>query len=202
MKAKSYPLKVLCSLAVLFVATGAARTQASNEAHGSPPQTLIQLHAESMSLADILAHLSEALQADIYVVNPAEIKFTGVHFQDMPALHVLQAVLHGQSYAVVYRSGAGEEPIHFLGTAGCASSNPPAGALTAPTDAGTADLESERPSDREEELRNQIQEIEDQIASGYADEWYEHWVNIRGREYIVNPRERLNYYREELANLY
>jgi hypothetical protein len=50
-------------------------------------------------------------------------------------------------------------------------------------------------------LESQIQMIEQQIESGYADKWYDHWVEIRGEKYVEHPEVRLERLENKLAQL-
>lgn len=209
MKMNCYTRKVLWGLVSLFIVSAVAQAKVSNNEPTLDSQPLIRLHAERLPLADILDHISDALRADIYVVSPGETEIRGVHFHDVPAVQVLQTVLHGRSYAIVYHSDVCYEPVLFLGTSGGATLDPPPGIAdkdpdraTAPTGSQMDDIQRERLVTREEKLRSQIQELEEQIASGYADSWYEHWITIKDPQYVIHPRERLDCYLKELANLY
>jgi hypothetical protein len=187
-------------MVALFIG-GPLVTQAAST---PPPQATIRLHAERMLLSAVLEKLSEALAADIYVATPLDTELRDLHFEDVPALQVLQNVLRGSSYAIVYRTRRAGAPVRFLAKVGSdapAGEQPPA-PVTAEVPVEAQADERGRMADREEELRGQIKEIETQLASGYADEWYEHWVKIKGPEYVIHPREHLERYTQELAALY
>ncbi len=191
-------------LVVMMVALFMGGPSVTQAASTSPPRATIRLHAECIPLSAVLEKLSEVLEADIYVATPLDTELRDLHFENVPALQVLQNVLRGFSYAIVYRTSSDGDPVRFLAKVG---SNSPAGEqLPTPVTAGApAEAETDersRVADREEELRGQIKEIEEQMASGYADEWYEHWVKIKGPEYVTHPREHLKRYTKELAELY
>jgi hypothetical protein len=186
------------------------------------PTPLIRLYAERMSLTALLQRLGDAMQADIYLVNPVEMELTDVHFHDLPAHRVLRSVLRGHSYAVVSRSQNAPGTVYFLGNVrgtplGTSTDDRGVNAggvnetasdtryeeiLKSPEARDEEALRRARTAYREEKLRNQIEELESQIASGQADVWYEAGVKIKGPKNIMHPRERLNLFLHELATLY
>jgi hypothetical protein len=124
MKKTGYVQGLAAALAVLFTATGNSQALVTTPENNQADLSLIRLHADRMSLADLLDRLGAALQADIYVVNPSEREFTELSFQDVPAIKVLKTVLRGQNYAVVYHTSAMGEQTHVLRLVGGTPAEP------------------------------------------------------------------------------
>ena len=177
-------------------------------AHAGNPQVMciderITVKAKSVSQDKILDSIAKACKLRVYSATPAKTSVLAtVDFTDYELADALGELLRGCDYFVVHN----ERPDNtgfVVSLAQAHSISPsPLVAETAPTvvEEEIAPVTDER-QDRVEHLHNQIEMLNERIASGASDRFYEQAIKSKPAEFVQDDRKMLAEYQHELANL-
>lgn len=177
-------------------------------AHTGNPQVMcvderITVKAKSVSQDKILDSIAKACKLRVYSATPPKTSVLAtVDFTDYDLADALGELLRGCDYFVVYNERSDDSGfIVSLAQAHSASPSPlMADAPPTVMEEEIAPVTDER-QDRVEHIHNQIEMLNERIASGASDRFYEEAIKSKPAEFVQDDRKMLVEYQHELANL-
>lgn len=156
-------------------------------------------HVAKIAFEEAIERLSVALKARIVVFCASEPRQVILDSDHRSGIDQLKSILKGCSYAIIYNDPSpsydrfDRSPL----AAGGYSSNLNRHAGTASSD----DAESNLFKVQRNRLTARIEKLKEEIASGNADRFFEHWTKIRDPKYIYNHHAELERLQEKLVEM-
>ncbi len=185
---------------ILFSLTPAVSTANAPDRHLSFSNGRLSMKAGVLPLQELLAEIGEILGAEIHIYDDVEDARVSMDCQGLVPEDLLRRIMRGRSYAVVY-GVAGRDGDHVrkldvpIKNTRLEDDEDTSGEAYKAVSGDTETI------GREQKILRRVASIERDIDSGYADQWYEHWVKIRGERYVSHPMEELKRLKAELDAL-
>jgi hypothetical protein len=149
-----------------------------------------------MSVGQALEQLAGKLGAHIIIVEKLNERRVAIDLANRSAMEHLKSILRNCSYAVVFNAPPQvtcmiDQPSESAGSGGPSREG----------DRSSASADESPAADQRSQLENRIARIEEQISSGEAARFYDHWSQIKDPKYIYNHLDELERMKEKLATL-
>jgi hypothetical protein len=168
---------------------------------------LLSLQCEDRPILDVLDRIAKAAHMRIYLFDSPGTSQIQRNYIQEPIGDVLRSLLKECDHAVVYAS-RGAPGVRFVGGSDALQMGfRPEKSLSTrnyredvagPAEKGDS-LVPNMGSERQDRLMRQVRDLEARIESGDSDRDYERWARIRGRQYVIHDRERLDLSQEQLG---
>ena len=168
---------------------------------------LLSLQCEDRPVLDVLDRIAKAADMRIYLFDSPETSQIQRSYIQEPIGQVLRSLLKECDHAVVYAS-RGTPGVRFVGGNDVLKNRtlPESRALTrldkedVAETAGRGDsLAANTVLERQNRL---MRELEARIESGDSGRDYEKWARIRGQQYVIHDKERLDLTQKQLGELH
>jgi type II secretory pathway component GspD/PulD (secretin) len=190
---------VLCILASSISSAAVGRQERVDFSDG-----LVSVKCKGTPLKELLSDLADTMNIEILLFDDDVTETVNVNIEKVPLEEALWRVLRGYNYAVFFGDETLEAGVSLMGgkLSGKSSSGgmAPIAERRETTASAYENVERDNITTKKMALEKQIAQIERQIESGHADEWYEKWISIKDEKFVTHPRERLAMLKERLEN--
>lgn len=163
---------------------------------------LVSVKCKKSSLKELLSDLADTLNIEILLFDDDVTETVNVNLEKVPLEEALWRVLRGYNYAVFFGDETLEAGVSLMGGKSSGKSSSGDMATVAERRETTAsafeNVERSNITTKRMAIEKQIAQIEREIDSGRADEWYEKWISIKDEKFVTHPRERLAMLKERL----
>lgn len=160
----------------------------------------LTIKAKAVPLQDLLDRVAKTCDLRIFSASADKTTLVDVDMQERTIEQSLKELLRGHSYLTIYNEVA-EKTGLVLSDSRPASDEPEPARLAGATNDDLSKPVVDEKQAQAEYLRGQIETLNERIASGESDSFYENAIKFKDPRFVQNDRQELASYQEKLARL-